>query len=123
MSGRFRTGGVRPFGALLERRSPKIKSTKDLIETVGSGRLREPGDLGAIFGFFFFIYFIFFFFYGRADEKQKLIVLRTAAQKISQGGMGLPDRDYYGVGKSKIRLRNLAKFVNRHHVAKIFGTC
>ena len=89
--------GISPLQPALDRIA-KIKSTKDLIAEVG--RLRVDG-VSALFGF-----------YVDQDDKQSD---RYAAQ-ISQGGMGLPDRDYYvGDSKDSKRIRDLY----REHVKKM----
>ncbi len=90
--------GASPLKPALQR-IEKIESTKDLVAEVA--RLRVDG-VSALFGF-----------YVDQDDKQSD---RYAAQ-ISQGGMGLPDRDYYvGTSKDSERIRELY----REHVKKMF---
>jgi putative endopeptidase len=91
--------GMSPLEPALKR-IDSIKSKNDLIAEVA--RLREDG-IGTLFSF-----------YVDQDEKQSD---RYAAQ-IGQGGMGLPDRDYYvGTSKDSKRIRDLY----REHVAKMLG--
>jgi putative endopeptidase len=91
--------GMSPLKPALKR-IDSVQSKNDLIAEVA--RLRENG-IATLFSF-----------YVEQDEKQSD---RYAAQ-ISQGGMGLPDRDYYvGTSKDSKRIRDLY----REHVAKMLG--
>ena len=76
-----------------------VSDAKSLIVEVG--RLHTIG-IGALFSFSV-----------SQDQKQS----ERYAAHLDQGGLGLPDRDYY-VGKSADSKRILAKY--REHVAKTF---
>ncbi len=90
--------GASPLQPALER-IEKISSTKDLVAEVA--RLRVDG-ISALFGF-----------YVGQDQKQS----DRYAAHITQGGMGLPDRDYYvGTSKDSERIRGLY----REHVKNMF---
>ena len=91
--------GASPLKPSLQRIS-KIKSSHDLIVEIG--RLRATG-INALFSFSV-----------EQDEKQS----DRYAARLDQGGLGLPDRDYYiGTSEDSHRVRELY----RQHVAKMLG--
>jgi putative endopeptidase len=89
--------GASPLKPSLERIG-KINSKDELIAEVARLRMNGVDSL--------------FSFYVEQDEKQS----DRYAARIDQGGMGLPDRDYYlGTSKDSRRVRDLY----RAHVAKM----
>ncbi len=91
--------GAKPLSAELERIA-KVKTSDDLITEVG--RLRATG-LSTVFDLSV-----------SQDEKQST----RYAVHLDQGGLGLPDRDYY-VGKSKDSVHVRDEY--HKHVAKMLG--
>ncbi len=91
--------GATPLDAPLKK-IEDIKDKKQLVAEVG--RLRATG-IDALFSF-----------YVDQDEKQS----ERYAAHLEQGGLGLPDRDYY-VGSSEDSQKVREKY--REHVAKMLG--
>jgi putative endopeptidase len=96
---RLEKEGASPLAAELQRIA-NIKGRDELV--VELGRLRVVGT-GALFGFFV-----------SQDEKQS----DRYAAHLRQGGLGLPERDYY-VGSTEDSKRIRAQY--REHVAKMLA--